>query len=76
MRDNLREELEDLQLFADPFEEFRDSPNPGGWKGRRNRAPSGIGRDHQDAPWTRTAQVPQSQGTVGERSIRECGTIS
>ena len=31
MRDNLREELEDLQLFADPFEEFRDSPNPGGW---------------------------------------------
>lgn len=27
----LREELDDLQLFADPFEEFQESPNRGGW---------------------------------------------
>ena len=29
--DVLREEIEDLRLFADPFEEFRTSPNGGGW---------------------------------------------
>ena len=31
MKDVLREELDDLQLFADPFEEFKHSSNPGGW---------------------------------------------
>ena len=31
MNDILREELEDLQLFADPFEVFRPSSNGGGW---------------------------------------------
>ena len=29
--DVLREEIEDLRLFADPFEGFRTSPNGGGW---------------------------------------------
>ena len=31
MNDVLREELEDLQLFADPFEVFTKSPNGDGW---------------------------------------------
>ncbi len=31
MNDVLREEIEDLRLFADPFEAFRTSPNVDGW---------------------------------------------
>ena len=31
MNDVLREEIEDLRLFADPFEEFTQSPNGDGW---------------------------------------------
>ena len=32
MNDVLREEIEDLRLFADPFEAFTPSPSAGGWK--------------------------------------------
>ena len=31
MKDSLLEEIEDLQLFADPFEEFTKSLEPSGW---------------------------------------------
>ena len=31
MKDVLQEEIDDLQLFADPFETFRASSNDGGW---------------------------------------------
>ena len=32
MNDVLREEIDDLRLFADPFEAFTHSPSVGGWK--------------------------------------------
>ena len=32
MNDVLREEIEDLRLFADPFEAFTHSPSVGEWK--------------------------------------------
>ena len=53
MNDILREELEDLRLFADPFEEFRSSLAVGGWtaslvrKGEEiavRREPNGVVR--------------------------------
>ena len=64
MKDNLREELEDLQLFADPFEEFKASPNPGGWTASFVRKGDDIALRRESDGTIRTLRGP------GQRQYR------
>jgi len=64
MKDVLRKELEDLQLFADPFEEFKESSSRGGWTASFYRRGEEIALSRESDETIRTLRGP------GQRKYR------